>query len=243
MRYKVVVSYDGRDYVGFQSQKNGLAIQDIIEKVIYKIFNEKTRIIMASRTDSGVHAKYQVFHFDALKDIDDYKLKGFFNGLLPKNIHVKSVKHVKESFHARFNVKSKTYEYIINNGDYDVFLNGYAYQCGYKLDFELMKKCSKLFIGKHDFSSFNTSSYKEKPDQVRTIYDFSLTKKGGIIKIKITGDGFLRNMVRIIVGCLVDVARGNKNISEIKEMINKPSKDYKKYNVDPNGLYLVKINY
>lgn len=243
MRYKVVISYDGRGYVGFQSQKNGLAIQDIIEKVILKIFNENTRIIMASRTDSGVHAKYQVFHFDAKKDIDDYRLKGFFNGLLPKNIHVNSVKHVKDDFHARFNVKTKTYEYIINNGEYDVFLDGYAYQCGFHLDFELMKKCSKLFIGKHDFSSFNTTSYKEKKDQIRTIYDFSLSKKGGIIKIKITGDGFLRNMVRIIVGCLVDVARGNKNINDIKEMLDNPSKDYKKYNVDPNGLYLIKINY
>ena len=243
MRYKVILAYDGNDYVGFQSQKNGLAIQDVIEKVIYKIFNEKTRIIMSSRTDSGVHAKYQVIHFDAKKEINPYRLKGFFNGLLPKNIHVNDVKIVSEDFHARFNVKSKTYEYLINNGEYDVFLNGYAYQCNYHLDIEKMKKCAKLFIGKHDFASFNTTPYNEKPDQVRTITQFDIIKKGSLIKIRVTGDGFLKNMVRIMVGCLVDVARGNKNIKEIKEMINKPSKNYKKYNINANGLYLVKIRY
>ena len=243
MRYKVVIAYDGRDYVGFQSQKNGIAVQDVIEKVIYKIFEEKTRIIMASRTDSGVHAKYQVFHFDVNKKIDPYRLKGFFNGLLPYSIHVKKVNIVNESFHARFNVKTKTYEYIINNGEYDVFLNGYAFQCNYYLDIDKMKKCAKLFIGKHDFSSFNTTPYKDKKDQVRTITDFKITKKGGIIKISVTGDGFLKNMVRIMVGTIVDVARGNKDISYIKEMLNKPSKDYKKYNIDSNGLYLVNIKY
>ena len=118
MRYKVVLSYDGNEYVGFQSQKNGLAVQDVIEKAIQQIFNEKVRIIMSSRTDSGVHAKYQVIHFDVNKKIDPYRLKGFFNGLLPKTIHVSDVKQVNEKFHARFNVKSKTYEYLINNGCY-----------------------------------------------------------------------------------------------------------------------------
>ena len=243
MRYKVVLSYDGNEYVGFQSQKNGVAIQDVIEDVIYKIFSERTRIIMSSRTDSGVHAKYQVIHFDASKKIDPYRLKGFFNGLLPKTIHVSEVKIVSEKFHARFNVKTKTYEYLINNGEYDVFLNGYAYQCNYHLDIELMKKCAKLFIGKHDFTSFNTTPLSEKENQTRTITKFDVTKKKGIIKVTVTGDGFLKNMVRIMVGCLVDVARGQKEIRDIKEMLKNPSKDYKKYNIDANGLYLVKIRY
>lgn len=243
MRYKVVMAYDGKNYVGFQSQKNGLAIQDVVEDVIYKIFQERTRIIMASRTDSGVHAKYQVFHFDANKNIDTYKLKGFFNGLLPKSVHVLKVTKVKDSFHARFNVKSKTYEYLINNGEYDVFLDGYAYQCNYPLDIDKMKKCAKLYMGKHDFSSFNTTPYSEKENQTRTISEFKVSKKGGLIKITVTGDGFLKNMVRIMVGCMVDVARGNKDIDSIKQMLKKPSKEYKKFNINPNGLYLVKIRY
>lgn len=243
MRYKVTVAYDGNRYVGFQSQINGKTIQDEIEVVLKRIYKKPIRIIMASRTDAGVHAKGQVFHYDVDKDNDTYKLKGSFNGLLPKDIHVLDVKKVKESFHARFSVKEKTYEYLINIGEYDVFLNGYAYQCFYKLDIKLMKQCSELFIGKHDFSSFNTSTYKEKPDQTRTIKEFRLIKKGNILKIKVTGDGFMRNMVRIMVGTLIDVGRGQKTIKEVKEMLDKPCKSTKRYNISPSGLYLVNIKY
>lgn len=243
MRYKVTLAYDGNRYVGFQSQINGLTIQDEIEKVLKRICKKDLRIIMASRTDAGVHAKHQVFHFDIDKEYDTYKLKGSFNGLLPKDIHVIDVKKVKETFHARFSVKSKTYEYLINTGEYDVFLNGYAYQCFYKLDMDLMKECSKLFIGKHDFSSFNTSTYKEKPDQTRTISEFKIIKKGDLIKIRVTGDGFMRNMVRIMVGTLIDVGRGQKTIKEVKDMLKNPRKDTKRYNISPSGLYLVNIKY
>ena len=243
MRYKVTLAYDGNHYAGFQSQINAKTIQDEIEKVLKRIYKKDIRIIMASRTDAGVHAKEQVFHFDVDKDNDVYKLKGSFNGLLPSDIHVLDVKKVKESFHARFSVKSKTYEYLINIGEYDVFLNGYAYQCFYDLDIEKMKECSKLFLGKHDFSSFNTSTYKEKPDQTRTISEFKIIKKGDILKIRITGDGFMRNMVRIIVGTLIDVARGQKTIKEVKDMLKNPSKSTKRYNISPSGLYLTKIRY
>lgn len=243
MRYKVTLAYDGNRYVGFQSQINGKTIQDEIEKVLKRIYKKDIRIIMASRTDAGVHAKAQVFHFDVDKDSDPYKLKGSFNGLLPNDIHVIDVKKVKESFHARFSVKSKTYEYLINLGEYDVFLNGYAYQCFYKLDINKMKECAKLFIGKHDFSSFNTSTYKEKPDQTRTISEFKIIKKGDLLKIKVTGDGFMRNMVRIMVGTLIDVSRGQKTIKEVKDMLKNPSKSTKRYNISPSGLYLTKIKY
>ena len=243
MRYKVVVAYDGNHYAGFQSQINGNTIQDEIEKVLKRIYKKDLRIIMASRTDAGVHAKHQVFHYDVDKESDTYKLKGSFNGLLPKDIHVIDIKKVKESFHARFSVKSKTYEYLINIGEYDVFLNGYAYQCFYKLDIDLMKECAKLFIGKHDFSSFNTSTYKEKPDQTRTITEFKIIKKTNILKIRVTGDGFMRNMVRIMVGTLIDVGRGQKDIKEVKDMLKNPNKGTKRYNISPSGLYLVNIKY
>lgn len=243
MRYKVICSYDGNNYVGFQSQKNGKAIQDVIEEVIYHIFDIRLRIIMSSRTDAGVHAKGQVFHFDIEEKMDTYKLKGAFNALLPKDIHVKKVEIVSEEFHSRFSVKDKTYEYLINIGEYDVFLNGYAYQCKYKLDIDLMKKACKLFEGKHDFGSFNTSSYKEYPNQIRDIKEFKLIKKGNMLKFKITGDGFLRNMVRIMVGSLVDLGRGKKSMKELKDMLNNPSKTTKRNNIDPHGLYLIKIRY
>ena len=177
MRYKVNLAYDGRNYAGFQSQKNALAIQDVIETVLNRIFSEKIRIVMSSRTDAGVHAYDQVFHFDSDIEKQPGKLKFSINSLLPKDMHVNNVEIVSEDFHARFSVKKKTYEYLINIGEYDPFLNGYAYQCFYKLDVDLMKKGAELLKGKHDFSSFNTSSLKEYPNQVRDISEFKIIRK------------------------------------------------------------------
>ncbi len=243
MRYKVVCSYDGSRYAGFQSQKNALAIQDVIEDVLEKTFGEKIRIVMSSRTDAGVHAKGQVFHFDTEKKRDSYHLKASLNSLLPKDIHVISAREVPASFHARYSVKSKTYEYLINLGEYDVFLNGYAYQCTYQLDIPLMEKTAELFLGTHDFSSFNTTPHTEQPDQVRTVSEFRFIRKGKLLKIRVTGDGFLRNMVRIMIGTLVDLGRGKKSVEDVQEMLEHPSKSKRRYNISPSGLYLIRIRY
>ena len=243
MRYKVILAYDGRNYAGFQSQKNATAIQDIVEGAIERVFSEKIRIIMSSRTDAGVHAYGQVFHFDTDKEKDEGKLKFYLNSLLPDDIHFVEVKKVSRDFHARYSVKKKTYEYLINLGEYDVFLKGRAFQCFYKLDVDLMKEGAKLFLGEHDFSSFNTSSLKEYPNQVRNITEFSITRKKDILKIRVTSSGFLRNMVRIMVGTLIDLGRGKKSLDDIKDMLEHPCKSTRRYNADPNGLYLVKIFY
>lgn len=243
MRYKVTVAYDGNHYAGFQSQINALTIQDVIEKVLNTIFGQKIRIVMSSRTDAGVHARGQVFHFDSEKIINEGKLKFSMNGLLPADIHILKIEKVSEDFHARYSVKKKTYEYLINIGEYDVFLNGYAYQCFYKLDIELMKKAAQLFIGTHDFTSFNTSSLKDYPNQIRTIYEFKIMQKKNLLIIRITSTGFLRNMVRIMVGTLIDLGRGQKSFEEVENMLNKPIRSTRRYNVDPHGLYLDKIIY
>ena len=243
MRYKVTLAYDGRNYAGFQSQTNALAIQDVVEAAIEKVFSEKIRIVMSSRTDAGVHAMGQVFHFDSEKEKEEGKLKFSLNSLLPKDIHVLNVEIVSRDFHARYSVKQKTYEYLINLGEYDVFLNGRAYQCPFRLDVDLMKKGAELFLGEHDFSSFNTSSLKEYPNQVRTIKEFSLKQEGDLLKITVTSSGFLRNMVRIMVGSLIDLGRGKKSLQDIEDMLEHPCKTTRRYNADPNGLYLVKIFY
>ncbi|MBQ6217441.1 MAG: tRNA pseudouridine(38-40) synthase TruA [Erysipelotrichaceae bacterium] len=243
MRYKVTLAYDGKNYAGFQSQTNAVAIQDIVEKAIERVFGEKIRIVMSSRTDAGVHALGQVFHFDSDKEKEEGKLKFSLNSLLPDDIHVMEVKQVSRDFHARYSVKKKTYEYLINIGEYDVFLKGRAYQCFYKLDVDLMKEGAKLFLGEHDFTSFNTSSLKEYPNQIRNITEFSITRKKDLLKIKVTSSGFLRNMVRIMVGTLIDLGRGKKSLDDVKNMLENPSKTTRRYNADPNGLYLVKIFY
>ena len=243
MRYKVTLAYKGNNYVGFQSQINGLAIQDVLEAVLKTIFGNDIRLVMASRTDAGVHAKGQVFHFDSEKEMDVYRLKGSMNGLLPKDIHILNVEKVNEDFHARYSVKSKTYEYLINLGEYDVFLDGFAYQCFYKLDLDLMKKGAELYLGTHDFAGFNTTPYSVKENQTRTISDFSFHLKDELLVIRVTGDGFLKNMVRIMVGTLVDLGRGKKTLADIEMMLKKPDKSTRRNNIDACGLYLVSIEY
>lgn len=243
MRYKVTLAYNGNNYVGFQSQQNGPTIQDNIEKALKMIFHEDIRIIMASRTDAKVHAYGQVFHFDNKKEMDSYRLKGALNSLTNKDIHIIRVEKVSNKFHARFNVKNKTYKYLINIGEYDVFLDGFAYQCFYKLDLDLMKKGALLFLGTHDFSSFNTTPYEDKKDQVRTISEFKITRKKNLLTITVTGDGFLKNMVRIMVGTLIDLGRGQKTMEDVERMLNNPNKKAVRYNITGSGLYLYKIRY
>ena len=197
-----------------------------------------------NRDKTGDFTVKKDFHFDINEKLDCFRLKGSFNAVLPKDIHVNNVEEVDESFHARFSVKSKTYIYLINYEEFSPFLINRAYQCKYHLDVEKMRECSRLFLGEHDFSSFSTSTYEEKPDQRRTIYDFEIiNENGNLLIVKITGDGFLRNMVRIIVGSLIEVGRGKKNISDIEEMLNNPCKSTRRYNIVPYGLYLARINY
>ena len=242
MRYKVILAYNGLNYAGFQSQENADAIQDIIERALETIFRHPVKITGASRTDRGVHAYGQVFHFDE-EERDCFKLKGSINSLIPKDIHVVDVKKVDNNFHARYGVKEKTYVYLINNGERDPFLEGRAYQKTYPLDNQKMKEVAELFIGTHDFGSFNTSPIEEYPNQTRTIYECSVNQKGKRITITVRGDGFLRHMVRMMVGSMVDVARGHIDINEIKERLEKPTKDKRRYSIDACGLYLVSIKY
>lgn len=242
MRYKVTISYVGSKYHGFVRQKNALTIQVKIESVLAIIFQRDIKITPASRTDQGVHAYGQVFHFDALKK-DIGPLKWSLNSLLPKDIRIREIEAVNEDFHARFSVKKKTYHYLINTGEYDPFYENRAFQKKYKLDYEKMLEVAKLFIGCHDFGSFNTTPYSEKPNQIRTISEFTIVKKDKRYLITVTGDGFLRHMVRIMVGTIVDVGRGKISVAEVKERLMKPSKDKRRYNIDAGGLYLVKIYY
>ncbi len=243
MRYKVTCAYNGLNYVGFQKQKNGLAVQEVFEDKLKVIFGQEIKIYMASRTDSGVHAYEQVFHFDSDKEINVFRLKGSLNGLLPKDIHVSNVEMVDEEFHSRFSVKSKTYEYHINIGEYNVFYKGLAYYCPFTLDYSLIDEALGLFIGEHDFGSFNTSPYDLYPDQKRKIYRFDYEIKDDLLIFTIEGNGFLRHMVRMIIGTIIDLARHKKTIDDIKNMIANPNKSNRRFNIDPNGLYLKKIRY
>lgn len=243
MRYKVTCAYDGTNYAGFQSQKNALAIQDVLEMALKKLYKQDIRIIIASRTDAGVHAYGQVFVYDNEKQLSLYNIKTGLNTFLPNDIHINEIEVVRDDFHPRYHEKEKTYEYLINLGEFDPLLINRAYQSTYILDLEKMKKCAELFIGTYDFGSFNTSSYEEYPNQVRTIRVFKLKVKKDLLTITVTGNGFLRNQIRIMVGTLIEVGRGKKTIKDVKDMLKHPNKTTKRYNITPSGLYLKSIKY
>ncbi|MBR2802202.1 MAG: tRNA pseudouridine(38-40) synthase TruA [Erysipelotrichaceae bacterium] len=242
MKYKCTCSYVGTAYEGFQSQPGGNTIQDHIEAALAVIFRSEIRILSASRTDQGVHAFAHVFQFIA-EERDPYKLKGSMNALLPPDIRIRKVEPVADDFHCRYMVKEKTYVYLMNLGEYDVFLKDRAYQHRYQVDVEKMREAASFLEGTHDFGSFNTSSYAEHPDQVRTIRKFTIEEKNGRIKMTVTGTGFLRHMVRIMAGTLLEVGRGRKTPEDVLYMLEHPDKTKRRYNIDACGLYLVNIRY
>ena len=242
-RYMIKFSYDGSNYNGYQKQPKLNTIQGQIESALKYINNKReTKLVSSGRTDAYVHANNQVGHFDLDIDITEYKLKCALNSLLPGDIYVKEAKKVKNTFHARYDVKSKEYVYLINTKEYNPVQRNYIYQYNKPLDIEKMKEASKYFIGEHDFSSFSSNEDK-KDDNTRIIYNIKISEKDGIIKIRFKGSGFLKYMVRIIVGTLIEVGENKKKPIEVKKMLDAKDRTKVGHTANPEGLYLDKINY
>ena len=243
MRYKIIFSYDGSDFNGYQKQKGLRTVQSEMEKALKQINNNKdVKFSSSGRTDAFVHAYNQVGHADIDVKITEYKLKRALNSILPDDIYVKETKIVKDDFHSRYMVKSKEYIYKINIGDYNVLERNYIYQYNNKLNIKNMKKAAKYLIGTHDFAAF-VSNEDKKEDNVRTIYKIDFTLKDDILCIKFIGNGFLKYMVRIMVATLIKVGEGKLNYKDVKTILE--SKDRKKipYTAPAEGLYLNKVKY
>lgn len=242
-RYMIIFSYDGSNYNGYQKQPNLNTVQGNIESALKYINNKKeTKLVSSGRTDAYVHANNQVAHFDLDIKITEYKLKCALNSLLPDDIHIIKAKVVDDTFHARFDVKSKEYVYLINTREYNPIQRKYIYQYNKSLNVEKMKEATKYFIGEHDFSSFSSNEDK-KEDNVRIIYDIELKEEDGIIKIRFKGNGFLKYMVRIIVGTLIEIGENKKTPEEVKKLIEVKDRTKVGHTANPEGLYLDKINY
>ena len=242
MRYLIRFSYDGTSYNGFQKQRHlDNTIQGKMELALKQINNGKdTKLTASGRTDRGVHALDQCAHVDIDVDITPYKLKRALNSLLEGDIHVFSVEEVDSEFHARYMVKKKTYMYKINVGEYNPIERNIAYQLGKKLDVDKMNKAIKDFIGKHDFSAF-CSNEDKKEDCNKEIYDAYIKEDGDTITIFFEGNGFLKYMVRTMVGYLIEIGLGKRD-NDIKERF-KESKRSKIRTANPEGLYLYKVEY
>ncbi|MGL4589107.1 MAG: tRNA pseudouridine(38-40) synthase TruA [Mycoplasmatales bacterium] len=241
MRYKLIISYDGTNYNGYATQPTKTTIQDTIEAVLIRLEKRKIRIIGASRTDSGVHAHCQVVVFDSEKVWLSTKLKKAMNANLPDEINVEHVEEVSEEFHPRYHAKYKVYRYYLNQ-NYNLFNRNFEYYCPYKLDVGAMQAAIKLFEGTHDFTAFSSVN-SDVMYKVRTIYHAKIIQTGSLLTFEFCGNGFLYNMVRILVGTLISIGQGKLKATQISELFLSKERDDHAVTAPARGLFLEEIGY
>lgn len=241
---KLTIEYDGKEFNGWQKQPNKLNIQGTIENAIQAITGEEIELIASGRTDRGVHALGQVANFKTNSNIPIDKFPIAINTNLKKSIRIKYAEEVDEKFHSRLTAKKKTYRYIINNSEYGTAIyRNLETHIPMKLDVEKMKQAIKFFEGEHDFKAFKASGTSSK-SSIRTIYKAELKEMPDEkIWIELTGNGFLYNMVRIIVGTLVEVGTGKIHPEQIKNIIDSEKRENAGKTLPPEGLYLVNVEY
>ena len=242
-RYLINFSYDGTNYNGYQKQKGLNTIQGKMEEALEYINNHKTTKFSSSgRTDAFVHAINQYGHADIDVNITEYKLKRALNSLLPDDIHVISTKKVDDNFHSRYNVKKKEYIYKINMGEYNPIERNYVYQLCKSLNIDKMNEALKYIKGTHDFERLSSNEHKEK-NTIRTIYNVKIDVKNNILTFRITSNGFLKYMVRIITGILIQIGLEKYDPIYIKDIIDGNIKNNYKKIAPAQGLYLFNVEY
>lgn len=241
--YKLTIQYDGGRYKGWQRLGNGEnTIQGKIENVLTEMVGKPIEIIGSSRTDAGVHALGQIANVRLGGDLTESEVKSYLNRYLPHDISVTSVQMVDERFHARYNAKDKTYLYKIWNEEYtNPFERKFSTHVEKKLNVTSMKKAARHFIGEHDFTAFSNAKSKKK-SMVRRIYAMDITESEGFILIRVRGDGFLYNMVRKMVGTLIDIGLGEKEADQIPVILESKDRSLAGF-ADATGLYLEKIDF
>jgi tRNA pseudouridine38-40 synthase len=243
-RYKCTISYDGSEFSGYQVQPNKRTVQSVVESALAKMHKGlQVKVTGSGRTDAGVHAKGQVIHFDSPLSIAVEKWGMALNSLLPEDISVLSVEMTNESFHARYDSIGKEYRYnLLMSTTRDPFQRKYAYRYPFPLNFEAMREASELFLGTHDFTSF-CSAKTEVEDKVRTIKSIDCSIDDELLTFRFVGNGFLYNMVRILVGTLLEVGSGERKPSEIKAILAEKDRRFAGKTAPPQGLYLWKVFY
>lgn len=243
MRYLIYFSYDGSDFNGFQKQPLKRCVESELEKALYNINNHTvTKVVGAGRTDRGVHALCQCAHFDLDVNITPYKLKCALNSFLPSDIHVFCTKVVDKNFHARYMVKSKTYKYVVNCGEYSPLERSYVYQYCHRLDIDKMKYAIKSFIGIHDFKNF-VSSEVVKDNYEREIFEAYIEQENDKVNFYFRGTGFMKYQVRNMVGTLIKIGKGKLDVNAIEMILKGDDLKSKVMTIKPEGLYLTDIMY
>jgi tRNA pseudouridine38-40 synthase len=242
-RWKCVCAYDGTEFAGWQSQAGGRAIQDVIEERLGQIFKTPIRIHGSGRTDSGVHALEQVFHFDAEWNHAPEKLLAAFRVGLPRSIQIRSVRVAPPKFHARFDATGKRYIYHLHLGDADPFTRPYCW-CVFKpLDVDAMRAAAAVLRGKHDFRAFTALNGPEREDTVRDLRRLEAVRRGRKIRIAAEADGFLYKMVRSLAGTLVAVGEGKLTPAAVREILRSRERTAAVHTAPAQGLFLAKVFY
>lgn len=243
MRYRVLLAYDGSGYAGYQSQINGIAIQDVIEKALEKIHHEKVSITASGRTDAGVHALGQVFHFDGSSSIGPRGYYNALNTLLPKDIRIRAVQEAPEDFHARFSVEKKVYSYVLTRERDNPFIDRYKTILQTRSDVDRMKEASRVFLGSHDFTSFAHGKLHPDKPRVRRIDAIDFEDDGRDVKVTFEGNGFMRYQIRMMMAVILRAGEGLLTPAEIQAMLEARDKEASRFNAPAKGLYLVHALY
>lgn len=242
-RIKLTVAYDGTAYCGWQIQPNGITIEEVLNRELTRLLDEEIRVIGASRTDAGVHALGNVCVFDTDTRIPAEKLSYALNRSLPEDIVIQRSEEIAADFHPRHCDSRKTYEYRILNRtmrDPNCRRNTYFYH--WELDLDAMRKAAALLVGEHDFKSF-CSPAAEVETTVRTVYELTVEKQGDLITIRITGNGFLYNMVRIIAGTLLEVGTGRRQPEDMERILDVGDRNAAGPTAPAHGLTLMEIRF
>jgi len=242
-RWKCVCAYDGTSFAGWQSQQGGGAIQDVIEARLAQMFGGLVRTHASGRTDAGVHAHGQVFHFDAAWKHGPEKLRAAMGSGLPQTIQLKSLRAVKADFHSRFSATGKIYAYHLYLGDADPFTRPFVWAIGKPLDIEAMQAATAVLCGKHDFRAFSALNGPPKDDTVRDLRRFELVRRGPRVCITAEADGFMYKMVRSLVGGLMSVGEGKLSPAQLREILHSKQRTPLVQTAPPQGLFLVKVLY
>ncbi|MGI6279444.1 MAG: tRNA pseudouridine(38-40) synthase TruA [Acutalibacteraceae bacterium] len=242
-RILLTLRFDGTNYHGWQVQPNGITVQQVLQEGLIKVLGKPTPVTGCSRTDAGVHARMFCCHIDCEDNIPhDAFLRGL-NSVLPADIGVIDSREVPSDFHARYNALSKTYVYnIFNSGKKDPFALRYAWGIERPLNIDLMNRFCEKIVGTHDFYGFSSSG-RTVTDTVRTVSECFVIKSGDYVKLQITANGFLYNMVRIIVGTAVEISDGKIKLCDIEGIFSNKNRDAAGITAPAKGLFLEKLLY
>ncbi|MBI3006153.1 MAG: tRNA pseudouridine(38-40) synthase TruA [Ignavibacteriales bacterium] len=238
---KLVLEYDGTDFVGWQYQENGRSVQGELERALKQILQGDTRVTGAGRTDAGVHARGQVANFRSAQKIEETSLVRSLNGVLPKDIVVLSAEGVDDKFHARYSAKGRHYKYYISQHPTALFRK-YCWSLSYKLDIDLMKQCGRLVIGEHDFSSF-CKSESEVEHHRCNVLSTTWTVRDSVLEFDISANRFLHGMVRALVGTMVDVGRGYRRMEDFEDILSAKNRTAAGMTAPACGLFLEHVTY